>query len=64
MTVDLHCRIIGKPGLASGLAQFVDYAKSFGTDVWICSREDIARFWYDNFYPMGAGKPVGSGSKV
>ena len=58
MTVGLHCRIVGRPGRAAGLAEFMDYAKSFKKDVWICKREEIARHWYDQHYPMGLGKSI------
>lgn len=60
MTVSLHCRIVGRPGRASGLADFMDHAKSLGSDVWICTREDIARYWYDKHYPVGQGTPIGT----
>lgn len=59
MSVGLHCRISGRAGRAAGVSQFMDYAKSFGSDVWICTREDIARYWYGKYYPKGQGTPVG-----
>ena len=52
MSVGLHCRLVGRPGRAAGLAEFIDYAKSFGDDVWICTREEIARHWYEHHYPV------------
>jgi allantoinase len=58
MSVGLHCRLVGRPGRAAGLAEFIDYAKSFGKDVWICTREDIAKHWYDKHYPLGEGKSI------
>ena len=58
MTVGLHCRIVGRPGRAAGLAEFMDYAKSFKKDVWICTREEIAKHWYGQHYPMGLGKSI------
>jgi peptidoglycan/xylan/chitin deacetylase (PgdA/CDA1 family) len=58
MSVGLHCRLVGRPGRAAGLAEFIDYAKSFGKDVWICTREDIAKHWYDKYYPLGEGKSI------
>lgn len=64
MTVALHCRIIGRPGRAQGLSQFMDYAKGLGSDVWICTKEDVARYWYDKYYPMGQGNPVNQKSPV
>jgi allantoinase len=51
MSVGLHCRLVGRPGRAAGLAEFIDFAKSFGDDVWICTREDIAKHWYKHHYP-------------
>lgn len=51
MTVGLHCRLVGRPGRAAGLKQFIEYAKSKGDDVFICTREQIANHWYDNHYP-------------
>ena len=53
MTVGLHCRLVGRPGRCAGLEEFIDYAKSFGKDVWICRRDEIARHWYKNHYPDG-----------
>jgi allantoinase len=57
MSVGLHCRL-ARPGRVAGIADFLDYARKLGGDVWICTREDIADFWYEHHYPMGAGKPV------
>jgi len=56
MSVGLHCRLVGRAGRAAGLEKFLDYAKSLGTDVWICQREEIARHWYNNHYPEGYAK--------
>ena len=47
----LFCRLVGRPGRASGLEEFINYAKSFGDDVWICRRDEIAKFWYKHHYP-------------
>ena len=55
MSVGLHCRIVGRPGRCAGLADFLDYAKKLGKDVWICTREDIANHWHEHYYPRGAG---------
>ena len=38
MSVGLHCRIAGRPGRAAALAEFMDFAKSYGREVWICTR--------------------------
>ena len=57
MTVGLHCRL-ARPARAAALADFLHYAKSFGRDVWICTREQIANHWYENHLPRGAGSPI------
>ncbi len=46
MSVGLHPRIVGHPGPAQGLANFISYAASF-PDVWFARRIDIARHWID-----------------
>ncbi|EEY54618.1 carbohydrate esterase, putative [Phytophthora infestans T30-4] len=56
MSVGLHCRVVGHPGRIAALLRFLDYVRSFD-DVWICQREEIARHWYDNFYP-GEASPA------
>ena len=48
MSVGLHCRLIGRPGRALGLAKFVDYI-SKKKKVWIPRRIDIARHWWKVF---------------
>lgn len=58
MTVFLHCLIVGRPGRAAGLAEFMDFAKSYKHDVWICTREEIAKHWYDYHYLRGLGKSI------
>ena len=63
MTVGLHCRIVGRPGRAAGLAEFMDYAKSFKKDVWICTREEIAKHWHESHYPIGMGSPIKADKK-
>ena len=57
MTVGLHCRL-SRPGRVAALESFVDYAKSYGRDVWICTREEIANHWYENHLPRGVGNPI------
>ena len=44
MSVGLHCRLIGHPARASGLARLLDYMSRF-EDVWITHRIEIARHW-------------------
>lgn len=41
MSVGLHCRIVGRPGRAAALADFMDFAKSYGKEVWICTRYEM-----------------------
>lgn len=50
MTVGLHCRLVGRPGRAAGLAEFIDYVKK-KPDVWIARRDEIAKHWYEHHYP-------------
>jgi hypothetical protein len=57
MTVGLHCRLT-RPARAAAIAEFIDYAKSFGREVWICTREEIANHWYENHLPRGVGSPI------
>jgi hypothetical protein len=57
MSVGLHCRL-SRPGRVAALAEFVDYAKSYGREVWITTREDIANHWYENHLPRGCGNPI------
>ena len=44
MNVGLHCRIIGRPGRARGLARFLDRIADV-PGVWVATREQIARHW-------------------
>jgi len=57
MSVGLHCRL-SRPARASAIAEFVDYAKSYGREVWITTRESIANHWYENHLPRGCGSPI------
>lgn len=57
MSVGLHCRL-SRPARVAALAEFVDYAKSYGREVWICSRESIANHWYEHHLPRGIGNPI------
>jgi peptidoglycan/xylan/chitin deacetylase (PgdA/CDA1 family) len=47
MTVGLHPRLVGQPGRASGLKQFIDHCVSRGS-VWFCRRLDLAQWWLDH----------------
>jgi putative urate catabolism protein len=48
MSIGLHCRLVGRPGRAVGLAKFIDYVQA-KDKVWIARRIDIARHWHSNF---------------
>lgn len=45
MSIGLHCRLVGRPGRALGLAKFIDYIQA-KEKVWIPRRIDIARHWH------------------
>ena len=53
MSVGLHCRVVGRPGRALGLAKFMDYVKA-QSDVWICQRVEIARHWHAHHPAVGS----------
>ena len=44
MSIGLHMRLVGHPGRAQALSNFIEYAKSF-PNVWFARRIDIARHW-------------------
>jgi putative urate catabolism protein len=48
MSIGLHCRLVGRPGRALGLAKFIDYVMSHDK-VWVPTRLDIAKHWHENF---------------
>jgi len=48
MNVGLHCRIVGRPGRAPALDRFLHYVSS-REDVWVATRAEIARHWYERF---------------
>jgi len=54
MSVGLHCRIIGRPGRARGLGQFLEHV-SRHPDVWIATRLEIARHWRAEHPPDTTG---------
>jgi allantoinase len=47
MNIGLHMRMIGHPGRAHALSNFIGYAKSF-PGVWFARRIDIARHWIEH----------------
>lgn len=44
MSIGLHCRMIGRPGRARALDQFIAYAKE-RPEVWFATRAEIAQWW-------------------
>ncbi|MGQ0665372.1 MAG: polysaccharide deacetylase family protein [Pseudomonadota bacterium] len=57
MSIGMHCRLLGKPGRAAGLARLLDYVKGFG-DVWVAPRLDIAKHWIANHPYVPKAKPA------
>lgn len=57
MSVGLHCRL-ARPARVAAIQEFLDFAKSYGRDVWICTREEIANHWYEHHLPRGVGSPI------
>jgi len=56
MSVGLHCRLVGRPGRAKGLEEFLEFVESLGDDVWVTTRAEIAKHWYKHHYPgVGSG---------
>ena len=52
MSVGLHCRLVGRPARAAALARFLDHVAAC-PDVWVATREEIARHWLANHPPGG-----------
>lgn len=50
MSVGLHCRLVGRPGRIAALRRFMEYVLSH-EKVWVPTRIDIARHWYENHQP-------------
>jgi len=50
MSVGTHCRIIGRPGRIVALRRFLEYVSGFD-DVWVATREQIARHWIEEVEP-------------
>ena len=48
MSVGLHCRLVGKPGRAAALKKFLAYVSQH-KDVWVCTREQVAKHWREHF---------------
>jgi peptidoglycan/xylan/chitin deacetylase (PgdA/CDA1 family) len=51
MSVGLHVRVSGRPGRIVALRKFLEYVRGFD-DVWIATREEIARYWIDQVEPL------------
>lgn len=47
MTVALHARISGHPGRAEVIHAFLDFLQDY-PHIWIATRKDIARHWYQH----------------
>jgi len=61
MSIGLHCRL-ARPGRVHGISEFLDFAKSYSRrDVWFCTREQIADYWYENHFPIGASQTLAKG---
>jgi len=50
MSVGLHVRVIGRPGRIKALRNFLEYVGGF-EDVWVATREEIARYWIEKVEP-------------
>ncbi len=48
MTAAFHVRVTGRPGRFPALIKFIDYITKYD-DIWITTREEIAKFWIKNF---------------
>ena len=57
MSVGLHCRIVGRPGRARALDQFLAHVKKRG-GVWVATRAEIARHWHAHHRPPNHGEAV------
>ena len=61
MSIGVHARLFGQAGRLSGLREVIEHALSL-QDVWIATREEIARWWLDHhqeWTPAGAGGASG-----
>jgi putative urate catabolism protein len=50
MSVGLHCRIVGRPGRARALDQFIAHVTN-REGVWVTTRAQIARHWHEHHRP-------------
>ena len=56
MSVGLHCRLVGRPGRAEALRDFIDYAQSH-SGVWFATRGQIADHWRAQHPPVHRTRP-------
>ena len=58
-SIGLHCRLVGRPGRAAGLAKFLDYVLSH-EKVWVPRRIEIAEHWAKTHPapPLASGTPT------
>ena len=57
MSVGLHCRLMGRPGRAAGLARFLDHVAKHDR-VWVATRLDIARHWINEHRALADKAPL------
>ena len=50
MSVELHCRLAGRPGRVAALERFIEHVLQYD-DVWIARRCEIAQHWHDEHAP-------------
>lgn len=48
MCVNMHNRLLGKPGRIIALKRFMEYIKE-KPDVWVTTREKIAEHWREKY---------------
>jgi allantoinase len=48
MTIGLHARLIGRPGSFGSLYNFLEYLLGHER-VWVCRRDDLARYWAEHY---------------
>ncbi|MBO6791040.1 MAG: allantoinase PuuE [Dinoroseobacter sp.] len=56
LSIGLHCRLIGRPGRAEALRQFIEYAQSH-EGVWFATRAQIAKHWSDTHPAQSYTRP-------
>jgi len=56
MSIGLHCRLVGRPGRATALKRFIEYAQGH-EGVWFPRRVDIAQHWAQTHPPVRYDRP-------